>query len=319
MPDHPHHDHKHDHEHSHDHGGHAHSHAPASFDRAFLIGITLNTGFVIAEATYGVLANSLALIADAGHNLSDVLGLLLAWVASSLAKRLPTDRYTYGMKRTPILASLANAMLLLVASGAIVWEAVQRFSNPAPVAEMTVIWVALIGIVINGATALGFMAGRKGDLNMRGAFLHMVADAVVSLGVVLSALAVLYTGWQWIDPLVSIAIAVVIVVGTWSLLKDSINLALDAVPSTIDRPAIETYLEALPGVSEIHDLHIWAMSTTEVALTVHLVRPGATLDDGLLAQACRDLSSRFGIAHATLQIESGDPAHPCTLASAEVV
>ena len=322
MPDHPHHDHdhKHDHEHNnHDHGGYAHSHAPASFDRAFLIGITLNTGFVIAEATYGVLANSLALIADAGHNLSDVLGLLLAWVASSLAKRLPTDRYTYGMKRTPILASLANAMLLLVASGAIVWEAVQRFSNPAPVAEMTVIWVALIGIVINGATALGFMAGRKGDLNIRGAFLHMVADAVVSLGVVLSALAVLYTGWQWIDPLVSIAIAVVIVVGTWSLLKDSINLALDAVPSTIDRPAIETYLEALPGVSEIHDLHIWAMSTTEVALTVHLVRPGATLDDGLLAQACRDLSSRFGIAHATLQIESGDPAHPCTLASAEVV
>ena len=321
MPDHPHHDHdhKHDHEHSHDHGGHAHSHAPASFDRAFLIGITLNTGFVIAEATYGVLANSLALIADAGHNLSDVLGLLLAWAAASLAKRLPTDRYTYGMKRTPILASLANAMLLLVASGAIVWEAVQRFSNPAPVAEVTVIWVALIGIVINGATALGFMAGRKGDLNIRGAFLHMVADAVVSLGVVLSALAVLYTGWQWIDPLVSIAIAVVIVVGTWSLLKDSINLALDAVPSNIDRPAIETYLKALPGVSEIHDLHIWAMSTTEVALTAHLVRPGATLDDGLLAEACRTLASRFGIGHATLQIELGDPAHPCTLAPSEVV
>jgi len=323
MPDHPPHDHAHDHkhgyEHGHDHGGHSHSHAPASFDRAFLIGITLNTGFVIAEAIYGVLANSLALIADAGHNLSDVLGLLLAWAAASLAKRLPTDRYTYGMKRTPILASLANAMLLLVASGAIVWEAVQRFSDPAPVAEMTVIWVALIGIAINGATAVGFMAGRKGDLNIRGAFLHMVADAVVSLGVVLSALAVLYTGWLWIDPMVSIVIAVVIVIGTWSLLKDSINLALDAVPSNIDRPAIESYLRALPGVSEIHDLHIWAMSTTEVALTVHLVRPGATLDDGLLARACRDLSSRFGIAHATLQIEAGDPAHPCVLASAEVV
>jgi len=319
MPDRTRHDHARDHKHDHDHGGHSHSHAPASFDRAFLIGITLNTGFVIAEATYGVLANSLALIADAGHNLSDVLGLLLAWAASSLAKRLPTDRYTYGLKRTPILASLANAMLLLVASGAIVWEAVQRFSDPTPVAEMTVIWVALIGIVINGATALGFMAGRKGDLNIRGAFLHMVADAVVSLGVVLSALAVLYTGWQWIDPLVSIAIAAVIVIGTWSLLKDSINLALDAVPSTIDRPAIETYLKGLPGVSEIHDLHIWAMSTTEVALTVHLVRPGAMLDDGLLAQASRDLTARFGIAHATLQIESGDPAHPCMLAPAEVV
>jgi cobalt-zinc-cadmium efflux system protein len=321
MPDHAHHDHKDhkDHDHKHDHGGHSHSHAPASFDRAFLIGITLNTGFVIAEATYGVLANSLALIADAGHNLSDVLGLVLAWAAASLAKRLPTARYTYGMKRTPILASLANAMLLLIASGAIVWEAIQRFSNPAPVAEMTVIWVAMVGIAINGATAVGFMAGRKGDLNIRGAFLHMVADAVVSLGVVLSALAVLYTGWQWIDPMVSIVIAIVIVVGTWSLLKDSINLALDAVPSTIDRPAIEAYLKGLPGVSEIHDLHIWAMSTTEVALTVHLVRPGATLDDGLLAQACRDLSSRFGIAHATLQIESGDPAHPCTLAPSEVV
>lgn len=325
MPDHAHrdhkhkHDHGHDHGHAHDHGGHSHSHAPANFDRAFLIGITLNTGFVVAETIYGLLANSLALIADAGHNLSDVLGLVLAWAAASLAKRQPTDRYTYGMRRTPILASLANAMLLLVASGAIVWEAVQRFSEPAPVAETTVIWVALIGIAINGATALGFMAGRKGDLNIRGAFLHMVADAVVSLGVVVSALVVLYTGWQWVDPLVSIAIAVVIVAGTWTLLKDSINLALDAVPSSIDRPAIETYLKALPGVSEIHDLHIWAMSTTEVALTVHLVRPGAPLDDGLLAQASRDLSVRFGVAHATLQVESGDPAHPCALAPAEVV
>ena len=319
MPDHPHHDHKHDHEHSHDHGGHSHSHAPASFDRAFLIGITLNTGFVIAEATYGVLANSLALIADAGHNLSDVLGLLLAWVAASLAKRLPTDRYTYGMKRTPILASLANAMLLLVASGAIVWEAVQRFSDPAPVAEMTVIWVALIGIVINGATALGFMAGRKGDLNIRGAFLHMVADAVVSLGVVLSALAVLYTGWQWIDPLVSIAIAVVIVVGTWSLLKDSINLALDAVPST-HRPAGDRDLSRGPArrVGNPRPAHLGdehhrgRPHRPPRAPRRHARRRPA-------GQACRDLSSRFGIAHATLQIESGDPAHPCTLASAEVV
>ena len=323
--DHGGHDHAQNHDHSghdhggHSHGGHAHSHAPASFDRAFLIGITLNTGFVIAEAAYGFIANSLALLADAGHNLSDVLGLLLAWAAASLAKRAPSARFTYGMKRTPILASLANAMLLLVASGAIVWEGVQRFSDPAPVAEMTVIWVALIGIVINGATALGFMAGRKNDLNIRGAFLHMVADAVVSLGVVLSGLVVLYTGWQWLDPLVSIVIAVVIVAGTWSLLTESVSLSLDAVPSRIDRPAIETYLNALPGVAEVHDLHIWAMSTTEVALTAHLVRPGATLDDGLLAQACTDLSTRYGIDHATLQIEAGDPAHPCTLAPAEVV
>lgn len=318
MAAHQHHDHDHS-GHSHGPGGHSHSHAPASFDRAFLIGIALNTGFVIAETVYGFLANSLALLADAGHNLGDVLGLLLAWAAASLAKRRPSARFTYGMKRTPILASLANAMLLLVASGAIVLEAVQRLGDPAPVAEATVIWVALIGIVINGVTALGFMAGRKNDLNIRGAFLHMVADAVVSLGVVLSGLVILYTGWLWLDPAVSIVIALVIVAGTWSLLKESISLSLDAVPQRIDRPAIETYLNGLPGVAEVHDLHIWAMSTTEVALTAHLVRPGATLDDGLLAQACTNLSTRFGIGHATLQIESGDPAHPCTLAPSEVV
>lgn len=317
-------DHRHDHS-GHDHAehshgpGHAHHHGPASFDRAFLIGITLNLGFVIVEAAYGFLANSLALLADAGHNLSDVLGLLLAWVAASLAKRRPSLRFTYGMKRTPILASLANAMLLLVASGAIIYEAIQRLSTPAPVAEMTVIWVALIGIAINGATALGFVAGRKNDINIRGAFLHMVADAVVSLGVVLSGLLVLFTGWMWVDPAVSIVVALVIVAGTWSLLKESVNLSLDAVPSTIDRKAIEAYLASLPGVSEVHDLHIWPMGTTEVALTAHLVRPGATLDDSLLADACRTLASRFGIGHATLQIELGDPAHPCTLAPSEVV
>jgi cobalt-zinc-cadmium efflux system protein len=318
MSDHHHHD-PGNHTAGHSHAGHGHSHAPASFDRAFLIGITLNIGFVIAEAVYGFLANSLALLADAGHNLGDVLGLLLAWAAASLAKRRPSARFTYGMKRTPILASLANAMLLLVASGAIVLEAVQRLGNPEPVAEMTVIWVALIGIVINGVTALGFMAGRESDLNIRGAFLHMVADAVVSLGVVLSGLVILYTGWQWLDPAVSIVIALVIVAGTWSLLKESINLSLDAVPERIDRQAIEAYLGRLPGVAEVHDLHIWAMSTTEVALTAHLVRPGATLDDGLLAQASTDLSTCFGIGHATLQIESGDPAHPCILAPSEVV
>jgi cobalt-zinc-cadmium efflux system protein len=318
------HDH-HDHDHSkpgaggHDHSHSGHSHAPASFGRAFLIGVVLNTGFVVAEAGYGFLANSLALIADAGHNLSDVLGLLLAWAAASLVKRQPSARYTYGMKRTSILASLANAMLLLVASGAILLEAVRRFDDPQPVAETTVIWVALVGIAINAGTGLGFMAGRKSDLNIRGAFLHMMTDALVSLGVVVSGLIVLATGWQWVDPAVSMTIAVVIVVGTWSLLRDSINLALDAVPANIDRGAINAYLLALPGVTEVHDLHIWAMSTTEVALTAHLVRPGAGLDDELLAEACRALSHRFGIGHATLQIEAGDPAHPCTLAPAEVV
>jgi cobalt-zinc-cadmium efflux system protein len=210
-------------------------------------------------------------------------------------------------------------MLLITASGAIVYEAIHRLQSPMPVAATTVTWVALAGIVINGATALGFLSGRKSDLNVRGAFLHMVADAVVSLGVVLSALVVLYTGWMWIDPAVSIVVAVVIVVGTWSLLKEAVSLSLDAVPASIDRGAIEAYLASLPGVSEVHDLHIWPMSTTEVALTAHLVRPGATLDDGLLAEACRALASRFGIGHATLQIELGDPAHPCTLAPSEVV
>jgi cobalt-zinc-cadmium efflux system protein len=309
--------HHHDHrDHGHHHG---HQHTARSYNRAFLIGILLNGGFVIAETIYGFLANSLALLADAGHNLSDVLSLVLAWGAASLVKRLPSARYTYGLKRTSILASLANAMLLLVASGAIVLEGVRRLAEPQPVAETTVIWVALVGIVINGATALGFMSGRKQDLNIRGAFLHMAADALVSLGVVLSGLVTLVFGWQWIDPLVSVAIAVVIVVGTWSLLRESINLALDAVPASVDRVAIQQYLEGLPGVSEVHDLHIWAMSTTEVALTAHLVRPGAGLDDDLLMQSCRELSLRFGIGHTTLQMEAGDPAHPCALAPADVV
>jgi cobalt-zinc-cadmium efflux system protein len=309
--------HDHSHDHGHDHAGH--SHAPASYGRAFLVGIVLNGGFVVAEAAYGFFANSLALLADAGHNLSDVLGLVLAWAAATLVRRQPSARYTYGLKRTSILASLANAMLLLVASGAIILEAVRRFSEPQPVAETTVIWVALLGILINGGTALGFMAGRKSDLNIRGAFLHMMTDALVSAGVVVSGLVVLYTGWLWVDPAVSVTIAVVIVAGTWSLLKDSVNLALDAVPANIDRQKIHDYLLSLPGVSEVHDLHIWAMSTTEVALTAHLVRPGAGLDDQLLAEACRELLHHHGIGHATLQIEAGDPAHPCTLAPAEVV
>jgi len=313
LADHDHHDHA---NHAH---GHAHNHGPANHDRAFAIGIVLNAGFVVAETSYGFLANSLALLADAGHNLSDVLGLLLAWAAASLAKRLPSARYTYGMRRSSILASLANAALLLVAVGAIAWEAVQRLGKPPEIAETTVIWVAALGIAINGGTALLFMAGRKGDLNIRGAFVHMASDAVVSLGVVLSGLAILATGLWWLDPATSIAVAVVIVIGTWSLLKESIGLALDAVPANIDRDAIERYLGALPGVTEVHDVHIWAMSTTEVAMTAHLVRPGAALDDGLLMDACRELSRRFGVGHATLQVEAGDPAHPCGLAPAEVV
>jgi cobalt-zinc-cadmium efflux system protein len=316
--DHEHHDHDHASGHSHGHG-HAHSHAPANFDRAFAIGIALNVGFVVVEAAYGIAANSLALLADAGHNLGDVLGLVMAWGAATLVRRRPTARYTYGLKRSSILVSLANAGLLLLAVGAIVWEAVQRLGRPEPVAEMTVIWVALLGIAINGATALLFMSGRKSDLNIKGAFLHMAADAVVSLGVVIAALAIIATGWLWLDPAVSLVIAVVITVGTWSLLRDSLKLALDAVPAHVDHREVDRYLAALPGVTDVHDLHIWAMSTTEVAMTVHLVRPGATLDDGLLARARHDLQERFGVGHVTLQIETGDPAHPCSLAPAEVV
>jgi cobalt-zinc-cadmium efflux system protein len=319
------HDHSHEnergHEHAHDlgHGHHDHHHGPANYDRAFLIGIALNAAFVAVEVVYGFLANSLALLADAGHNLGDVLGLGAAWVAASLVKRRPSARYTYGLRRTTILASLGNAMLLLVASGAIALEAFQRLGSPQPVAGITVVWVALAGIAVNGATALGFMSGRKRDLNIRAAFIHMAADALIALGVALSGVAILFTGWQWLDPAVSMMIAVVIVAGTWSLLRDSVNLALDAVPTHIDHDAIAAYLGRLPGVTEVHDLHIWAMSTTEIALTAHLVRPQAGLDDQLLTQACRELTERFGISHATLQIEAGDPAHPCALAPSEVV
>ena len=316
MHDHSHSGHNHAHGHAH---GHVHGPAARDFSRAFAIGIALNIGFVVVEAAYGFLANSLALLADAGHNLSDVLGLLLAWGAAALVKRRPTARHTYGLKRSSILASLANAILLLVAVGMIVWEAVHRFGQPQPVAETTVLWVAAVGIVINTVTALMFVRGGKSDINIRGAFLHMAADAAVSLGVVIAALAVMATGWLWLDPAVSIAIAIVITLGTWSLLRSSLNLALDAVPETIDRPAIEVYLAALPGVTEVHDLHIWAMSTTEVALTAHLVRPDCPVDDGLLGRSARELAERFGIAHSTIQIESGDPDHPCRLAPAEVV
>jgi cobalt-zinc-cadmium efflux system protein len=309
----------HDHSHAGHEHGHTHAHAPRDFSRAFAVGVALNVGFVAVEAAYGFIANSLALLADAGHNLSDVLGLLLAWGAAALVKRRPTARHTYGLKRSSILASLANAILLLVAVGMIVWEAVRRLGEPQPVAESTVLWVAAIGIVINTVTALMFVRGGKSDINIRGAFLHMAADAAVSFGVVIAALAVMATGWLWLDPAVSIAIAIVITLGTWSLLRSSLNLALDAVPENIDRPAIEAYLAGLPGVADVHDLHIWAMSTTEVALTAHLVRPDCPVDDGLLGRSARELSERFGVAHSTIQVESGDPDHPCRLAPAEVV
>lgn len=289
---------------------------PSRNNRAFASGVALNFGFVVVEVVAGLLADSLALLADAGHNLSDVLGLLLAWAAAFLAQRRPTSRRTYGLRKSSIMAALANAMMILVAIGAIAWEAVRRLSEPQAVAETTMMAVAAVGVVINTATALLFRSGRERDINIRGAFVHMAADAAISLGVAVAALLMMITGWLWLDPTMSLIIVGFIGAGTWGLLRDSLDLALDAVPAGIDRDAVEAYLAALPGVSNVHDVHIWAMSTTETALTVHLVRPGAGTDDRLLADASEVLHQRFGIAHATFQIENGDDCH---LAPAEVV
>ena len=305
----------HDHGHGHGHAHHHHD-APASYDRAFALGIGLNLAYVAAETVAGLVAGSLALLADAGHNLSDVLGLALAWGAAWLARRQPTERRTYGLRRSSILAALANAMLLLVAIGAIAWEAVKRLQEPEPVATGIVLLVAFIGVLINGGTALLFMRGRENDLNIRGAFLHMAADAGITLGVMLAALVIGWTGWLWLDPVTSLAIAVVILVGTWGLLRDSVDLALDAVPRGIDPAEVRAFLQAQPGVAEVHDLHIWAMSTTETALTAHLVLPDALPDDGFLARMRHDLEHRFRIGHATIQVERGDP---CPQAPAHVV
>lgn len=292
--------------------GHDHAHPqPGDFGRAFVLGVALNVGFVVVEATFGLLSGSLALVADAGHNLSDVLGLLLAWGASILVRRRPTVRRTYGLRRSSILAALLNAAFLLVAIGAIAWEALRRFADPGPVAGGTVIGVALVGVAINTATALLFLRGRRTDLNIRGAFLHMAADAAVSLGVALTGVAILLTGWRWLDPVTSLAIVAIVFVGTWGLLRDSLNLALDAVPEAIDAADVQAYLEDLPAVTGVHDLHIWAMSTTETALTAHLVVPAERNDDALIARASRELHDRFGIEHSTLQVERGNPAYPC--------
>ena len=307
--------------HSHGLGGHHHE-PPANFDGAFALGAALNTGFVIAEVVFGLAAHSVALLADAAHNLGDVLGLLLAWGAVWLGRRAPTRERTYGYGRSSILASLANAVVLLVGVGGIAVEAVQRLASGVPagaVGGRTVMIVAAVGIAVNGFTAWLFARGRKGDLNVRGAFLHMAADAIVSAGVVLSGLVILLTGWAWVDPVVSLGIAALILLSTWGLLRDSTNLALDKVPGNVDAAAVRAYLGSLPGVSEVHDLHIWGLSTTDTALTAHVVRPGAGTDDALLRRTCEELRDRFGIGHATLQIEHGDPAQPCALAPEHVI
>lgn len=312
----------HDHEsggHSHGGGGHGHSHAPATFNRAFAIGVALNVIFVVTEVVYGLSAHSLALISDAGHNLSDVLGLLLAWAAIRLGQSRPTARRTYGYRRSSILAALANAAMLLFVTGAVTWEALRRLQHPEPIVATTIMWVAAVGIVINGMTAAMFFSGRAHDVNIRGAFMHMASDALVSLGVVIAGFAIRTTGRLWIDPIVSIAIGVIITAGTWGLLKESLNLAMDAVPSHIEPDEVQRYLAAVPGVSAVHDLHIWGMSTTETAMTVHLVTPSAGLEDARLSSICTVMKERFAIGHCTIQLEHGDGAHPCALESAEIV
>lgn len=293
--------HGHDHGHSH---GHGHSHAPADFGRAFAIGTLLNLGFVAVEATAGFWIDSVALLADAGHNLSDVLGLLIAWGGAELAKRPASARFTYGFGASTILAALANALVLLVAVGAILLEAVQRLGDPRPIDGWPVIWVALAGIAVNLGTALLFARGRHGDVNIRGAYLHMAADAAVSAGVVLAGAAMLWTGATWIDPLVSVAVILVILIGTWGLLSESLLLALQAVPRGVDASAVEAMLTALPGVARVHDLHIWPMSTTRTALTAHLVMPDGHPGDDFLRDLSHRLEHDFAIDHATVQVET---------------
>jgi cobalt-zinc-cadmium efflux system protein len=288
-----------------------HDHAP-DFSRAFAIGVILNIAYVIAQVSFGLFGHSLALLADAGHNFGDVLGLVLAWGASYLAKQPATEKRTYGWRRTSIMAALLNAIFLLVAVGAITWEAVRRFAQHQDVDANIVIGVAAIGVVLNGITAWLFMAGRKRDLNIRGAFTHMAADAAISAGVVVAGLAIRFTGLSWLDPLTSIVINIIIVIGTWSLLRDSFNLAMDAVPEHVDLVAVRKYLAALPNVTAVHDLHIWAMSTTEVAMTAHLVMPNENGGDIFLRDVCTSLQRSFGIEHATIQIEQN--AETCSLA-----
>jgi cobalt-zinc-cadmium efflux system protein len=298
---------------------HAHGVAPGDYGRAFAIGIGLNLAYVAAEAGYGIAAGSLALLADAGHNLGDVLGLGLSWGAAMLGRRGPSDRFTYGYRSSSILAALANAIILLVVTGGIAWEALWRLAHPVPVTGGLVAAVAAVGILVNGATALLFMRGRKSDLNLRSAFLHMAADALIAFGVVVVGLAIALTGWLWLDPAIGLVISAVIVYCTWDLVKQSVRLALDAVPQGVDPAAVRAHLLALTGVTALHDLHIWGMSTTETALTCHLVMPGGHPGDEALAHIADDLEHRFGVHHATLQIELGDSGEVCALTPEHVV
>ena len=302
---------------SHAHAGH--SHAPRSFGRAFRWGIALNLLYVAVEAVIGLGIGSLGLVADAGHNASDVLSLVIAWAAANLSQRPPSERFTYGLKRSPIVASLFNALLLFGAMGIVFWEALERLQDPEPVAGAVIVWVTLLGLVVNFGTAYLFAKGR-GDLNIRGAFWHMMADGLVTLGVLVAGVLILYTGAAWLDPVISLLVVAVVLWSTWGLFRDALRFSLDAVPGGIDPVAVRAYLRGLAGVTDVHDLHIWAMSTTETALTAHVVIPE---HDGhnnpFIQQACRGLHERFEIVHATLQIESGEPADPCGQCSPEKV
>lgn len=290
-----------------------HSHEINNYNRSFTLGIALNIIFVAIEAGYGIFADSLALIADAGHNLSDVVGLLLAWGASMLATKTATEKRTYGFRKATIIASLASAIILLVAIGGIAWEAIGRFTNPKPVEGMTVLIVAAIGVVINTLTALLFVKGQKHDLNIRGAFLHMSADAGVSLGVVVAGILIMIKGWLWIDPVVSLAVVAIIFIGTWGLLRDSFNYAIDAVPRNIDIAGIKKYIMNYERVNHIHDLHVWPLSTTAVALTVHIVVTNDSLDNSFLRELQQHLHDNFGIEHATIQLETSTSENDCML------
>jgi cobalt-zinc-cadmium efflux system protein len=302
---------------AHDH--HRRGHGENDYGRAFAIGIAVNLAYVAGEAVAGVLAHSLALLADAGHNLSDVLGLALAWGAAVLSRRGPSGRFTYGLKSSSILAALANAVILLLVTGGIGWEAVLRVVTPAPVDSAVMVWVAAAGIFVNGGTALLFASGRGRDLNIKSAFLHMAADALVTAGVVVAGIVIGLTGWQRLDPALSLVLAAVIIIGTWDLLKGALGLALNAVPETVDPAAVRAYLESVPGVTELHDLHIWGMSTTETALTCHLVMPAGHPGDTALNAITQELHQHFGIAHPTIQIELGDSGEICALTPEHVV
>jgi cobalt-zinc-cadmium efflux system protein len=304
----------------HDHGHHhSHEHPPARYGRVFGVGIALNLGFVVVEIVYGVLAHSVALLADAGHNLGDVVGLAMAWGATALAGLKPSARRTFGFRRTTIVASASNALLLLFMTGALTWESILRLFSPEPTHGKTMIVVALIGAVVNAGSALLFMAQNRRDLNVRSAFVHLVSDAVLALGVAGAGAVILATGWLWIDPAVSIVLALTILFGTWSLMRKSMNLMLDAVPEGIDPDKVKTFLAALPGVVEVHDLHIWAMSTTETALTAHLVMPRTSHDPAFLTDVCKKLHDGFDIDHSTLQIDPEEAPSKCALARSDAV